>query len=436
MHNGRERKETMLAEIFGQVLPVQSTYKIMDLEKDAGVVFTAQVKSDSRIAWTLPELLGKDHPYTTAATFFGRKRQSRYVRHLLAFVSDFDTESDTTPDDILDRYHAAGLPLPELMVATATQGHYQAWNVFEEPLRMDCELIQIKVRRVHEAMTKALGADTSAVGVERWVRRPTNENTVYVDAFARTPFTELCAWYDARRIHKVTVAPMQKVTFIGTLLSTPAGQLIQQPVATAGKRNEWAYGLGLCLYDAGIPAQDIRTKLYAWNDALEKSIPLPEIEKIFRSVMSGRHHASARVLEAMTGRSARIIGWYKWAKPRDRRQDHLSEVRRDILADLWVHREVTETQKAWAARLGVAYRTLKQVLAELRDEGIVEAEVGRGRFAYASYKLSDSIASPVLQVAAGAEATHNSIGHTANSPLKGGFHCSCCAPCFLAIDSS
>ena len=410
----------MLAGIFGQVLPVQSTYKIMELTKDAGVVFTAQAKADARIAWTLPELLGKDHPYTTAATFFGRKRQSRYVRHLLAFVSDFDTEADTTPDDILDRYHAAGLPLPELMVATTTQGHYQAWSVFEEPLRMDCELIQIKARRVHEAMVKALGADISAVGVERWVRRPTDENTVYEDTFARTSFTELCAWYDARRTPKAAMAPMQKVTFIGTLLSTPAGQFIQQPVANAGQRNEWAYGLGLCLYDAGIPDKDILTKLYAWNEALEKPLPLPEIEKIYRSVMSGRHHASARVLEAMTGRSARIVGWYKWAKPRDRRQDHMSEVRGDILSDLWVRGEVTETQTAWAARLGVAYRTLKQVLADLRHEGLVEGEVGKGRFAYASYKLADVIAAPVLQVAVGAEGSPDSIGHTANSPLKGG----------------
>jgi hypothetical protein len=65
-------------------------------------------------------------------------------------------------------------------------------------------------------------------------------------------------------------------------------------------------------------------------------------------------------------------------------------------------------------------------LYKLRQDGIVDANVGHGRYTYASYVLSEaylaSITETELQVAAGAEDIFligNLIGHTANSPLKG-----------------
>lgn len=423
----------MITKIFNAVLPVKSEYKIQELGPNDGVVFTADVTHDVRIAWTRSELDQADRTYITLATFFGRKRQRRYIRHVLGYVMDFDTPEGTTVEEILDRYHMAKLPAPELIIRTATPGHYQAFTLFESPVRIRHDLMLAIVGRIHTLMAEKLGADPQAVGPERLVRRPTKENIAYRDDFNATSWEELHKWYEAYR-------PMQpkelkkKVVYINRLLDTPAGQHIQKPLAVRGERNEWAYGLALTLYDANIPAEEIRERLYQWNKSLSEPLRPGRIEIILRSVLSGHHHASSRVLERITGREAKIRGWYKFAKSRERRKrNHLSEIREDVLKDLWQYKEIRETQKAWAIRLGVSYRTFKLVLAGLREEGILEAQVGRGRYASSVYSLSQAYIEQVTpafaMVAAGAEgiafppnfAEENSKGHTAISPLKGLF---------------
>ena len=158
----------MLAAIFGSVLPEVSSCEIKGLNKDFGIVFTADEKDSAIINWTLPDLLSKDDTYITLATFFGRQRKRRYIRHVLGFAIDFDTPEDTTVEDILDLYHKARLPLPELIIATATKGHYQAFNLFPEPLRCKNELIQDRIFRIHKLIAQSLGADIHACGAERW----------------------------------------------------------------------------------------------------------------------------------------------------------------------------------------------------------------------------------------------------------------------------
>lgn len=416
----------MLSEIFAYVLPETSQNNVLKLNKDHGLVFGADIKSDPRIIWTSEALKVKEYTYITSSTFFGRKRQRRFTRHVLAFVSDFDTPAGTTFEDVLDNYRTVGLPLPELILSTPTPGHFQAWNILEEPLRIRHDILLAKINKVHEMMVEVLGADPGAVGVERWVRRPSTENLVYYDSCARTSWHELLKWYESRRPLKEVKVKSQKVVYVGTLLATPAGRRIQESAAEKGERNRWAFALGLCLWDAGISASEIHTKLHTWNKNLQEPLSITEIEKIYRSILTGRHHASPRVLSSITGISAQIKGWYKWAKPRDRRRDHIYEVKEDIISDLLQNENITQTQKAWAECLGVAYRTLKEALSQLRREGIVEAYVGHGRHAQSSYGLSKgylkSLASSELQVAARTEVVlvnETLKGHTAISPLKG-----------------
>lgn len=426
----------MLADIFGSVLPESSLCEIKGLNKDFGIVFTADEKDSAIINWTLPDLLSKDDTYITLATFFGRQRKRRYIRHVLGFAIDFDTPEDTTVEDILDLYHKARLPLPELIIATATKGHYQAFNLFPEPLRCKNELLQDRIYRIHKLMAQSLGADIHACGAERWVRRPTAQNIVYHDCNEHTAWEELETWYEAHKVLKKPEDHFRKVIYIGTILSTPAGQRIQESLATApnrsndfkGNRDEWCYGLGLCLWDAGIPNGEIRTKLFNWNQALEVPLPDLQVDKIYRSVLTGEHHASPYVIEALTGLSARIKGFYHLPKKRDRRsRDHLFEVREDVIADLLSCGVITESQKAWAARLGLSYRTLKLILAQLREENVIEANTGRGRYSQSTYSLSVAYLKSVrsesyLEAAAGAEGikiSGVSKGHTAISPLGG-----------------
>ena len=154
------------------------------------------------------------------------------------------------------------------------------------------------------------------------MRRPTAQNIVYQDCNEHTAWEELETWYEAHKVLKKPEDHFRKVIYIGTILSTPAGQRIQESLATApnrsndfkGNRDEWCYGLGLCLWDAGIPTDEIKTKLFNWNQALEVPLPDLQVDKIYRSVLTGEHHASPYVIEALTGLSARIRGFYHLPK--------------------------------------------------------------------------------------------------------------------------
>lgn len=418
----------MLADIFGSVLPGSSSCEITGLHKEFGFVFTAGEKDSARISWTLPELLCKDDTYITLATFFGRRRQRRFIRHVLGFVIDFDTPVYTTVEDILNHYRGASLPLPDLIIATKTKGHYQAFNLFPEPLRQTNELMLDRISRVHRLMATILGADTHAVGAERWVRCPTVDNIVYQDLAGHTSWEELETWYEAYRPIKMSDRAPGKIIYMGHILSTPGGQHLQNSLAEVGHRNSWCYGLGLCLWDANISPEQIRLKLYDWNSGLKAPLYDSEVSKIYKSVISGAHHASSRIIETLTGLPSKVNGFYHLPKKRDRRsRDHLFEVREDIMADLLSSGVISESQKAWAARLGLSYRTLKLILARLREEGVIEASTGRGRYAQSMYNLSlaylESVRSETfLEAAAGAEEmcfTGILKGHTAISPYRG-----------------
>jgi len=290
-------------------------------------------------------------------------------------------------------------------------------------------------------MATVLGADPHAVGAERWVRRPNVNNLVYRDLDSYTTWQDLEMWYEAHKPLKKIEHLIRGPIYIGTILSTPGGQRLQQSLAVApnrsndfkGNRDEWCYGLGLCLWDAGIPSGEIKTKLFSWNQGLETPLPDLQIDKIYRSVLTGEHHASPYAIQALTGLYSKVRGFYHLPKKRDRRtRDHLFEVREDVIADLLSCGVITESQKAWAARLSLSYRTLKLILAQLREEGIIESNTGRGRYAQSSYNLSSAYLESVrpdvyLEVAAGSEGFNISevlIGHTAISPLKGARSCS------------
>lgn len=379
----------MLADIFGSVLPESSACEIRGLNKDLGIAYSAYEKDCPIINWTLPELLSKDYTYITLATFFGRRRVRRYIRHVLGFVIDFDTPEFTTFEAILYRYIDASLPLPDLIIASKTPGHYQAFSLLPEPLRQNSPLMQAKINRVHRLMAKLLDADTQAVGAERWVRRPTPDNIVYQNPDVRTSWEELELWYEAYRPIKMSDRASGKIIYIGNILGTPGGQHLQKSLAEKGQRNNWCYSLGLCLWDADVPDEEIRVRLEDWNSRLREPLYDSDVSKIYKSVVSGAHHASSRFIEDLTGLPSRVNGFYHFPKSRDRRnRDHLFEVREDVISDLLSCGVVTESQRAWAVRLGLAYRTLKLILAQLKEEGILEANTGRGRYSQSSYSLS------------------------------------------------
>lgn len=442
---------TILTDIFSSVLPESSTCEIKGFGKDFGIVFTAEEKYNPVFTWTLPDLLSNDQTYITLATFFARQRKRKYIRHVLGFVIDFDTPAYTPVEAILNRYRDASLPLPDLIIASKTLGHYQAFSLFATPLRQDNSLVREKITRVHQLMAKLLEADTQAVGAERWVRRPTPENTVYQDLEGRTSWEELKKWYEAYRPIKMSDCATGKISYIGNVLSTAGGQYLQKSLAEVGQRNNWCYTLGLCLRDAGFFDDQIRSKLDDWNSQLKVPLYDSEVTKIYKSVISGSHHASSRFVEELTGLPSKVNSFYHLPKKRDRRsRDHLYEVREDVISDLRSCGVVNESQKAWAARLSLSYRTLKLILAQLKEEGVLESNTGRGRYAQSSYNLSSAYLESVcsdafFEAAAGSEDMHipgGLNGHSAITPLRvvrgygrGGFRISSAGSTFLSVVS-
>lgn len=61
-------------------------------------------------------------------------------------------------------------------------------------------------------------------------------------------------YYQCTLCKPIIKTKISKGIYINKIIDTPASQPIREPAAIKGNRNEWCYGLGLSLYDAGIPA--------------------------------------------------------------------------------------------------------------------------------------------------------------------------------------
>lgn len=87
-------------------------------------------------------------------------------------------------------------------------------------------------------------------------------------------------------------------------------------------------------------------------------------------------------------------------RPRARTQAAANEIRQQILAGTWASGRPLPPERDMAAQFGVARNTLRRIIHDLEEEGLIESHPGRGTFVRAS--LAD--------VAGAAEALAGSLG--------------------------
>src|SRR4051812_13947646 len=88
-------------------------------------------------------------------------------------------------------------------------------------------------------------------------------------------------------------------------------------------------------------------------------------------------------------------------RPRARTQAAANEIRQQILNGAWASGRPLPPERDMAAQFGVARNTLRRIIQELEEEGLIESHPGRGTFVRAS---------PLGDVAGQAEALAGSLG--------------------------
>ena len=88
-------------------------------------------------------------------------------------------------------------------------------------------------------------------------------------------------------------------------------------------------------------------------------------------------------------------------RPRARTQAAANEIRQQILSGTWASGRPLPPERDMASQFGVARNTLRRIIQELEEEGLIESHPGRGTFVRAS---------PLGDVAGQAEALAGSLG--------------------------
>src|SRR5215470_12031638 len=88
-------------------------------------------------------------------------------------------------------------------------------------------------------------------------------------------------------------------------------------------------------------------------------------------------------------------------RARARTQAAANEIRQQILSGTWASGRPLPPERDMAAQFGVARNTLRRIIQELEEEGLIESHPGRGTFVRAS---------PLGDMAGQAEALAGSLG--------------------------
>lgn len=366
---------------------------------DFGWVFVSDdcVTAASCRTYHTLSIFSKAYTYYTPNTFYRRdKRDTAALRWLNALVIDIDVKpgGNNTANvgiglpDVLDRVQASGLPMPTFIVRTPSGGYHVTY-AFKEPRKAYSNAIKQYVK-LQRSMVAALGGDPKAVGPERFVRMPTQENLVHWTG-ERSAFDTLTEWYWLNAREEVPGGLQRAIIGHGDLLSHPAVQKLLEG-AERGQRDHTCYTLALAYKASGYDVNEAERLLLEWNQRLAEPLRLSEVLRKVRSAYKEGAPAgpSAEWIRLLSGLDFTYQKW-EGAKPREERKtSHYEEWAGDILDSISAHpdKEITGSQRELALCFGVPYTSFKAAIKLLVSRGHISVEVtGKGRSAKTTLKL-------------------------------------------------
>ncbi len=338
----------------------------------------------------------KDTTFYTPNGFYRNDvRRKTTVRWINALAIDIDVKPYQTPvsvQDILDLCEEIGLPYPTMIVATPSGGLHITW-VFDQsntPVRATFKTIAL-FEAIQYHVASAFKGDLNAVGVERIFRTPDADNIRFFNPVSY-PFQIFIDWRQENHPYvpgEVLVRPSFKED---SIMEHPAIRKLYNQDAEIGKRDNTCFTLALAMKYSGYSEARALEEMETWyHECCEKGGPEPFLLKdVFQKVryvyknnkLRGPGSEAVRELTGLPFTySIDGFRFFSLAKPREeRKRVHFSEWKSDLL-DLLENEagKVTSSISALAKRLGCPGSTLKHILNDLAQEGVLSVSSKRGR---------------------------------------------------------
>ncbi|MGG0476071.1 primase C-terminal domain-containing protein [Priestia aryabhattai] len=406
--------------------------KIAEKTNTLGWVFLSKYLYDQTAVRTYKTLfaMGDNYTYFTPNTFYRQdKRMKTSVRWINAISVDLDVKDDKNKDltyaCVLDRLNEQGLPMPSLIVRTPSGGLHIHWYL-TKPVRCSRKLVK-HYGRIQKLIAEAIGADTQAIGAERYFRIPTSENTV-LKTDDRFDFSFFCDWYSIQVDTIIAEQESRKAGFckLGKdILNHPAIKKIHEGFKK-GDRDAACFTLALAYRAAGYESSETEQILHKWN---KNNTPMMRWSKIrckVRSAYSGKYFGpSSAIIRELSGMEFTYIKWESAKKRAERKNSHYSEWEKDVLRYLKKGaytgslRELAEKIKYKGK--AISFSSLKRVLKALQEKELITKRVeGKGRGQVTTLEIKEIVEEKEQkQVVAEVEKNEKNNGLNSKNTLKG-----------------
>lgn len=362
----------------------------------------------------------KDTTYYTPNSFYrSDSRREEYARWIHAFALDIDVKNEFSYQagialpDVMDRIEAAGLPLPTAVVQTPSGGFQAIW-MLSQAVRATPK-VRVLFTAIQRHMTNDLQGDPHAIGVERIFRTPTERNLVYFESNQVYDFQTFIDW---REINHPLVWDRTSPLFDAyDIMNHPAIMRLYNQDAEIGKREASCLTLILAMKFSGWPLDRAMAEMERWwHECCEKGGRKPftlkdVVYRVKRTYRQAKLYGpGAEIVRQLTGMDFeyKVIRFYTAAKSREQRKySYKHEWKADLLALLQnENKALSGSLTAIAEELGCAVSSLKNVLAELQNEGAIVVESKRGRNGSTSIALVEQANEAFIQEAAAAKNTN------------------------------
>lgn len=378
---------------------------------------------EMRPAATLATLFGylwdesKDTTYYTPNSFYrSDSRREDYARWIHAFALDIDVKNEFAYQagialpDVMDRIESAGLPLPTAVVRTPSGGFQALW-MLSKAVRATPK-VRVLFTAIQRHMTSDLQGDPHAIGVERIFRTPTENSLVYFESNQVYPFQTFIDWRDIN--HPLVWDRTSPLFDAYDIMNHPAIMRLYNQDAEIGKREASCLTLILAMKFSGWPLDRAMAEMERWwHECCEKGGRKPftlkdVVYRVKRTYRQGKLYGpGAEIVRQLTGIDFeyKVIRFYTAAKSREQRKySYKHEWKADLLALLQnENKALSGSLTAIAEELGCAVSSLKNVLAELQNEGAIVVESKRGRNGSTSIALVEQANEAFIQEAAAAK---------------------------------
>ncbi|WP_280209025.1 hypothetical protein [Brevibacillus sp. AY1] len=305
------------------------------------------------------------------------------------------------------------MPMPTAVIQTLSGGFQALWMLSRAVRAMP--KVRVLFGAIQRHMASDIQGDLRAIGVERIFRTPTERNLIYFEPSQIYDFQTFIDW---REINHPLVWNRTSLHFEQyDIMNHPAIVRLYNQDAEDGKREASCLTLILAMKFSGWPIERTMAEMEKWwHECCEKGGKKPftlkdvvyRVKRTYRRAdLQGPGAEEVRELTGMDF-TYNVVRFYTPAKSREERKySHKYEWKADLLDLLQKENGTLSGSLATiAGKLGCAVSSLKNVLAEMQNEGAIVVESKRGRNGSTAIALVEQAQEAFILEAAAAKNTN------------------------------